>query len=165
MRTFIITKGGIARVMRTYALAPVTGRALLAAPNAPDAAEIISTKWHPRHASQVTKIREITEADIPITHVFKDAWEDDGTDVVVNMPKARAIQMDRIREARDAELVVADNDLKKAEDAADTAEITRVRARRKKLRDIPQTFDLTVAATPEALDALWPTDLPARTKV
>lgn len=32
-------------------------------------------------------------------------------------------------------------------------------AERQKLRDIPQSFDLTMAATPEELKNLWPSEL------
>lgn len=105
---------------------------------------------------------EIQEADIP-ARTFRDAWQPNGSKIDIDMPKARAIHLDRIREARDAELVKADNDLKRAEDTADAAEVTRIRTLRQTLRDIPQSFDLDRAATPEDLDALWPAELPART--
>lgn len=35
-----------------------------------------------------------------------------------------------------------------------------VTTEKQKLRDLPQTLDLTVAQTPEDLKALWPADLP-----
>ena len=112
----------------------------------------------------------VEEAKIPHSRAFpnvaarkyRNAWKLNDTGATVDMAKARDIHMDRIREVRNTELIVVDNDLKKAEDAGDGPEIARIRARRQTLRDIPQTFGLTAANTPEELDALWPVELAAR---
>ena len=55
--------------------------------------------------------RKCDETDLPaeqaergINPTFRDAWEDTGTAVVVNMPKARVIHMDRIRRKRNEKL-------------------------------------------------------------
>lgn len=66
--------------------------------------------------------------------------------------------MDRIREVRDVELALLDQDIYKLEDIG--ADATVLRTKRQTLRDIPQIFDLTKAATPDDLRALWPVDLP-----
>ena len=91
---------------------------------------------------------------------FRDAWEDDGTAIRVNMPKARIIHMDQIRGVRDKELKELDLPYMKALEAGDTAEQQRIANQKQVLRDIPQTFDLDIAATPEDLKALWPQELP-----
>ena len=68
MRTFLVTKRGVERVMRTYAL-DAEGRSITPDPKdanlveavpAPDVAEVIAG-WHPKHAAEVTATREITE--------------------------------------------------------------------------------------------------------
>ena len=105
----------------------------------------------------VARIEDVT---FPPDRKFRDAWVRGRGAIDVSMPKARAVHMNRIRVVRDAELVKTDNDLKKAEDNNDNAEAARLRDRRKTLRDIPQTYDLSGAATPDELDALWPRDLP-----
>jgi hypothetical protein len=89
---------------------------------------------------------------------FRDACEDDGTNIVVNMPKARGIHMDRIREIRDAELVKTDVTFMMAMGVGDTAALATIATEKQTLRDIPQTFDLTTK-TPEQLKALWPAEL------
>ena len=83
--------------------------------------------------------------------------------VVVNMTMAREIQMDKIRKARNAELVKEDINMLKAIEAGDASAQSTVATKKQVLRDIPQTFDLTTdAGTPELLKQKWPTELPAR---
>ena len=77
MRHFLVTKNGIARYMLCL--------------DGIEAAAVIA-KWHPDDQAQVTAIREIQAADLPADHdvYLRDAWEDDGGKIVVNMAKARA---------------------------------------------------------------------------
>ena len=106
---------------------------------------------------------DCSEADLPDAVVgdryFRDAVEDTGTSIQVNMPKARVIHMDRIRTVRNAELEKLDGSEQVAIRSGDTLEVDRIRALKTKLADIPQTFDLTLAVTPEELKALWPAEL------
>ncbi len=78
--------------------------------------------------------------------------------IVVNMSKARGIQMDRIREVRNKELAKKDVEYMKALEADDGSAKT-IAAEKQALRDIPQTFDLTTD-TPEQLKEKWPEGLP-----
>lgn len=89
------------------------------------------------------------DAEIPQDRYFRKAWEDNGT-LSVNMPKARDIHMDRIRAKRNEKLKELDIETLKGRD---------VQTEKQALRDIPQTFDLTKATTPEELKALWPDEL------
>ena len=92
------------------------------------------------------------------------AWEmdTDGTPKV-NMVKARAVHMDKIRTVRNAELVKKDLTSLRAVEDADTDAQATIKAEKQTLRDIPATFDLTTDVdTPEKLKAKWPTELPAR---
>tara|TARA_B100000315_G_C14569911_1_gene584940 strand:- start:1655 stop:2242 length:588 start_codon:yes stop_codon:yes gene_type:complete len=75
------------------------------------------------------------------------------------MPKAEVIHMDRIRKVRDAELAKLDVPFMKALESGDTAVQQGIAAQKQLLRDLPQTFDLTVANTPEELKVLWPAGL------
>ena len=105
-----------------------------------------------------------TAGDIPTDRTYRDAWERDTSRrsavVKTNMPKARKIHMDKIRRLRDSELEKLDKDWMKALGQNDTAQADRVEGRRQILRDIPQTFDLSTAKTPDELKALWPDGLP-----
>ena len=99
---------------------------------------------------------------IPAKRVFRNAWEDTGTSVEVNMPKARVIHMDRIRVVRDIELE-KETGSKFPQPPEIEALFTPARkARLRALRDIPGNFDLSVYTTPDTLDAAWPTELPSR---
>jgi hypothetical protein len=89
---------------------------------------------------------------------FFDCWEWDGS-CKVNMPKARGIQMNKIREVRDKELANLDVPFMKALEDGDTDVQTTIKSKKQELRDIPQTFDLTTD-TADELKQKWPEGLP-----
>jgi len=78
--------------------------------------------------------------------------------VVINMPKARGIQMDKIRAVRNKELAKKDIEFMEALEADDGSH-KAIATEKQVLRDIPQTFDLTTD-TPEELKEKWPEGLP-----
>ena len=97
----------------------------------------------------------------PSDRYFREAWVDNGTNVVTDMPKARGMQMDYIRRVRDAELKRLDLEVIKTIEAK--GDVAPLAAQKQTLRDIPQTFDLTTDPDePEQLKAKWPDELPAR---
>lgn len=67
--------------------------------------------------------------------------------------------MDRIRKARNAELVKKDITFMRAVEAGDTSAQTTIATEKQTLRDIPQKYDLSVFKTPEELKAAWPKEL------
>ncbi len=78
--------------------------------------------------------------------------------VNINMDKARGIQMNKIREIRNRELAKKDIEYMKALEAEDDSH-KAIAVEKQKLRDIPQTFDLTTDK-PEELKEKWPEGLP-----
>ena len=111
----------------------------------------------------VTESEYEAEVEACAGRVFRDVWEDVGGALTVNMTKARELHMNRIRVARDAELVKKDVLFMRAIDAGDTDAQATVKTEKQTLRDIPATFDITTGVdTPAALHAKWPTELPAR---
>ena len=109
-----------------------------------------------------TNILECTVADIPINRTFRDAWERDLVGAVpirTDMLQARVIHMGRIRAARDEKLKTLDGPWMRANGQGNAIEAGRIEAERQRLRDIPQTLDLTAATTPETLKATWPVEL------
>jgi hypothetical protein len=72
------------------------------------------------------------------------------------MPKAREIHMARIRKARDAKLEETDKQVAALDGGPIPAPL---RAQRQRLRDIPQTLNLSTAKTPDELKAMWPPEL------
>ena len=102
----------------------------------------------------------IIEASVVPTHrLFRNAWSDDGNDVIVNMSDARDIHMDDIRIDRDKALLELDITFMRAVEDGDTDEQDAASTAKQALRDIPETFDLSSASTPEQLTVLWPDDL------
>lgn len=86
-------------------------------------------------------------SSIPEDRTFRSAWNHD---LAVDMEKAVIIQMDRIRRARDEKLLELDKLTLAGVD---------VQGEKQVLRDLPQTFDLSVARTPDELKSLWPKEL------
>jgi hypothetical protein len=80
----------------------------------------------------------------------------------VNMTQARAIHLAEIRRVRNLELAAKDITFMRAVEAGDTDAQATIATEKQTLRDIPATFDLTDAATPETLKGKWPAELPAR---
>ena len=105
------------------------------------------------------KVREIVAADLPQDRYFRNAWTDEfpGPQIDINMEKARVIQMENIKLSRDLELKRLDTEQLKV--ITDPIAVQAIEDEKQVLRDIPQTFDLTIASTPEELKALWPTEV------
>jgi len=83
--------------------------------------------------------------------------------ISVNMTKARAIHMDKIRTVRNKQLADLDVPFMRAVETGDASELARIASEKQVLRDIPQTLDLTTDNdTPLELEAKWPSELPAR---
>ena len=102
-------------------------------------------------------IHEVDMSNIPTDRTFRAALM---PDLSTDMPKARAIHMDRIRAVRNAELGKLDVPQMTANSKGDLVTASAIETQKQKLRDLPQTFDLTNATTPQALKILWPPELP-----
>lgn len=101
--------------------------------------------------------RIIDPAEIPNDRTFRNAWKDVGDKIDHDMARAREIHMDRIRAVRNARLAETDVQVTRALEAGqDTKEIA---AKRRALRGLPQTFDISKCATVEELKAAWPEQL------
>lgn len=123
------------------------------------AAEI--TKWEEGSNLKAQSWHEIDPAALPADRTFRGAWIHGGAGrVTIDMDKARPIQMDRIRAARDVRLRALDIETGKAVGKGDAAAAADIEARKQALRDIPQTVDLSKAVTPDDLKAIWPEGLP-----
>lgn len=114
-----------------------------------------------RSIPEGVEYREITDNELPPDRIFRDAWKDEGG-IKIDMPKARNIHLARIRSSRNEKLKSSDAEFLKTLESSNyqqTPELVAIKAKRQALRDIPQTFDLTQATTPEELKALWPDGL------
>ena len=89
---------------------------------------------------------------------FRNAWRDEGAMVTVDMIKARAIHLDRLRDLRVPVLARLDVAWSMAAAKKDSMSADQIEAKRQALRDMPQTIQtqLDAATTPDALMAIEP---------
>ena len=130
---FIITKGGIARLME-------------ADDSVVDPMDEVA-KWHADDQALVTASRAIDLADLPADRDWwaREGWEDDGANITVNMTKVRAAFEQHLDKAK---LIEARGLLEREMVGEDvTSDKARLRA------FSPNT---AAASTPAALRALWP---------
>lgn len=90
---------------------------------------------------------------------FRSAWTDTGASIDVDIAKSRVIELSRIREQRDKELIKQDGLLMKAVESKDVPESARITTLKQTLRDLPDTVNLDQYATPDDLKAAWPKEL------
>lgn len=112
-------------------------------------------KWGDVNPGKYLSHRDMPDEAIPTDRTFREAWADTTPELVidVDMPKARSIHLNRIREKRNAELSRLDIESIKAQDINDNATLQTIRARKQELRDLPTTI------TPQINAALTPDDL------
>jgi hypothetical protein len=100
----------------------------------------------------------ITElSNIPNDRTFRDAWTDDNdTETVdVDMEKARVVHMDNLRYLRVKKFISMGYPARPDSDIE--SELPNViRDKLQLLRDIPQSYDLSVAKTPDELKLMVP---------
>ena len=98
--------------------------------------------------------------NLVVNRRFRRCWRRVGAGLpVVDMPLARTQRMNEVRVARQPRLDKCDDDIKKAEDKEDIAQLRNLRVYRQKLRDLPATEKPNVDAItkPEVLAAWEPT--------
>jgi hypothetical protein len=100
----------------------------------------------------------IDPADIPEKDYLRNAWREGFS---VDMPHARELHRDRIRTARAPRLAALDAAFQQADETGDEQGKERVVAEKKALRDAPNNPAIEEAQTPEALRAVWPSELGA----
>jgi len=117
-------------------------------------------KWGDVNPGMYLSHREMPDEAIPVDRTFRNAWEDNTPELVIdiNMTKARDIHLDNIRVKRNAELAKLDIEAIKAQDMGDTEALTQIRARKQELRDLPVTLApiLANAVTTDKLKAIQP---------
>lgn len=113
------------------------------------------------HHVKVLHIHEITEEELPSKNgkpdrQFRDAWTSDGTKILFNMDKVRAIHLERLRFERLPILEQLDKDWMRAAGRGKKDEADAIEAKREVLRNFPQDSASAFAAakTPEEVAAI-----------
>ena len=97
---------------------------------------------------------QIVEATaIHADRTFRNAWKQAGATIEHDMPKARTIAQDRVKEARIPRFAHWDALWSKAQEDNDAAAMATIRANRQKLRDAPADPRIANAANEMALKA------------
>lgn len=111
--------------------------------------------------SNATAITALEDSDVPIDRTYRGAWDIVSSKVSVDMPRARVIHMDSLRLKRNDKLKQLDTDYLKADEDNDGQLKAAIKAKKQQLRDMPNTYDLSIAATPEELKLMIPEYLEA----
>lgn len=116
-------------------------------------AEIAKTAFAPEKLP--IKSWSIVELEaLPTDRKFRDAWRATEDAVIVDMDKARDIQRDRIRVAREPLMAALDVEQKRALVAEDKVKVAEIEAKLQALRDAPADPRIDAAQTPEELDLI-----------
>lgn len=103
------------------------------------------------------KYKKIIAKDLPENRLFRNAWVYDLKTIGVNMPKAKAMHLDRIREMRDLKLKELDIEMLKV--LSDPVKLKVIEDDKQLLRDLPKTFSLTKIKSASVLAKAWPLEL------
>ncbi len=96
--------------------------------------------------------RYVNAAEVPTDRYFREAWtHSDAGSIVVDMPKAVAIQQDKLRELRAPLLDALDIQFMKALEVSDKAAQAAIVEQKQQLRDVTADQSLTDAKTPDEL--------------
>jgi hypothetical protein len=87
---------------------------------------------------------------------FRNAWEDTGATIAVNMPKARDIHRDYLRRLRGPLLKQLDVEFMQAVERDSAADKARIAAQKQTLRDVTTDPAIEAASTPEEHKAVIP---------
>lgn len=152
-------------VMSVLIAAPVASLSEEAAKAAGFALSKAKTSWVRKATSEVIEAeigrttglspnagwRIVGKDELPKDRSLRDAWTDDGSVLLVDMPRARDIVRTRLRAARKPMLEALDVDYQRADEAGDRATKGEVAAKKQRLRDITSDPSIDAAATPVAL--------------
>ena len=100
-----------------------------------------------------TNVRIVEDSEVPADRTFRNAWK---ADLTVDMPKAREIHRERLRQIRAPLLAELDAEYMRADEAGNLAEKQRIAARKQALRDVTADPAIEAAATPAELKAVIP---------
>lgn len=123
--------------MKKYAIKKTDGTVAIMMVKDDTSPHDLIAEWGPECQAEVVSVRPIDDTKIPADREWRNAWTDDfDTDTIdVDTDKAIAVQLEKLREERNAKLTETDVELVRAVETEDTEKVRRVKAKRKALRD------------------------------
>lgn len=83
-------------------------------------------------------VREIEDSEIPLDREFRNAWKDNQNSIGFDLIKAKEIQLERIRKAREPKLQELDIEYMKALESNDSVKLKEISDQKEVLRNITQ---------------------------
>ena len=118
-------------------------------------AEEALAKWMESHSQEYISHRQGTESEIPTERTFRNAWEDTGK-ISVNMPKAREIHKNLLREIRKPLFASLDVEYQIADEKENATLKASIADKKQLLRDVTLDSRIDEAQTPIELQAVIP---------
>ena len=118
-------------------------------------AEAEKRAWNKLPANAINP-RFVTDADIPTDRTFRNAWKDGGVKIEVDMPKAREIHKNKLRDMRAPKLSKLDVDYMRADEEGNTALKVKIATQKRALRDVTADPQIASAKTPDELKTVIP---------
>lgn len=124
--------------------------------------DIWANGWGAKHGLTVVSWVEVSEANVPTSGIglkYRECWKLNGNAVDIDMTKAKALRVAELTKTRKNLIELLSARIEQAiDDGATNAVISRMRGRRKALRDLNLTTAVAGAANVAALDSLVPTE-------
>lgn len=121
------------------------------------AAEIARSAWD-SGKTPIKGWRIIRYEDIPKDRTYRNALRDDGANLTHDMPHARELHREHLREARAPLLAALDVEYQRADERGDANTKRDVADRKQALRDVTDHPGIEAAQTTDELKAVWPLD-------
>lgn len=121
-------------------------------------AEFIGQAWEFIIAKSVpagAEFRFADDSELP-ERDFRNAWKDENGGIVIDMPKAREIHKDHMRECRCPLLQDLDVQYQRADEKGEAELKKQIAQRKQALRDVTKDPAIEAADTPEELKRVWP---------
>lgn len=116
-------------------------------------------KWHPDDQANVAEVMETTEDKIPPMDEFRNSWKLQGAEITYDLEKARTLQLDRIRIAREPKLAELDVAYQIADEQGDDAQKKVIAAQKQELRDITEALKIKELSSIDDVKAEFPVEL------
>ncbi len=98
----------------------------------------VSRAFSDPNGPQPVKFRVISDSELPTDRDYRNALRDTGTGIEHDMPKARALHLNKLRNARTMQLEQLDRDWMRATAKGDADIAAAIEEQRQRLRDMPQ---------------------------
>lgn len=118
-------------------------------------------KWRALYPAEYVSHRMMPDEAIPPDRTFRNAWCDETPEPVIDidMPKAREIHREKLRQMRAPKLAALDIEYQRADEAGDAKRKGEVATKKQALRDITDDPAIEAAQTPDELKAVMPAAL------